>query len=173
MKKIIILCMIICSTSLWAQTFVLAKSEATYTVKMSFKKVEGTSKDLKGKIQCKENVCEFLIAAYVKTFTSSDSNRDLNMETTVESSKYPVAMAKGTFNLSDWDKAKSTLTAEIEFHGEKKKYDFAVVSKSALHKEVSFNLNLEAHKIVRPSLFTMKIDNEVPVHFDLVWKKEG
>lgn len=173
MKILFLLFLVLVSTTLSAQSFVISKGEATYMVKMSFKKVEGTSNDIKGKIQCKENLCEFLIAVNVNTFTSSDSNRDLNMQTTVETSKLPVALAKGSFKLSDWEKPNSTLNADVEFHGITKKYDLAVTTKDSLHKKVILLLDLEGHKIVRPSLFTMKIENIVPVHFDLTWKKEG
>jgi hypothetical protein len=173
MKIIILFLVVFASTSLFAQSFVIERGEATYLVKLSFKKTEATSKDLKGKILCKNNLCEFLIAVSVNTFTSSDSNRDLNMQMTVESSKYPLAIAKGTFNLSDWDKASSTISAEVEFHGVKKKYDMVLTSKNPLHKKVVLIINLEAHNVERPSLFTMKIDNEVPIHFDLTWKQNG
>lgn len=155
-----------------AENYNLVSGEATYTVKHTLKRVEGTSKELKGKIQCKDGLCEFLIAVKLNSFLSSDSNRDLNMQSTLETAKYAVAIAKGAFSLTEWNKPKSTLSAEIDFHGVKKKYDLKITSGSAGKKTVDLNLDLEAHKIERPSLFTMAIENTVPVHFELNWKEE-
>ncbi len=172
MKFITILCLMSFSVLTNAETFNLKSGEATYTVRHKFKKVEGTSKNLKGKIQCQKKLCEFLIAVHVDTFLSSDSNRDLNMQSTLDTSKYPIAVAKGTFPLQEWSQPKSTITAEVDFHGVKKQYLIKLTSAASGPRKADLDLDLEAHKIERPSLFTMKIDNIVPVQFELNWHKE-
>jgi hypothetical protein len=45
-----------------------------------------------------------------------------------------------------------------------------MTSKDEKHKQADVIIKLDDHKIERPSLFTSKIENEVPVHFDFVWK---
>lgn len=149
----------------------LVSGEATYTVKHTLKKVEGTSKEVKGKIQCKEQLCQFLLAIKVDTFLSTDSNHDLNRQATFESSKYPVAVAKGEFNLKEWNQTKLVISAKIDFHGIKKQYTMTLVNDVSGMQKTDLVLDLEAHKIESPSLFTIKIENAVPVHFKLQWKK--
>lgn len=172
MKFVTFLSIILFSILANAENYNLVDGKATYTVRHTLKKIDGTSKDLKGKIQCKDQLCEFLIAVKINTFLSSDSNRDLNMQSTLETSTYPVAIAKGEFNLIEWNKPKSTITSEIDFHGVKKKYNLSVISGDSGLKKVDLALDLEAHQVERPSLFTMKIQNIVPVHFELNWKEE-
>lgn len=172
MKTMIIMCLLTVSMFAHAENYNLVSGEATYTVEHKFKKVEGSSKDLKGKIQCKDQNCEFLIAVKIDTFLSSDSNRDLNMQSTLDSTQYPLAIAKGVLNLNEWNQPKSTITAEIDFHGVKKQYKLNIKSDASGTKKANLVLDLDAHKIERPSLFTMKIENTVPVHFILNWKKE-
>ena len=172
MNIIIFLGLISFSAFSYAETFNLVSGEATYTVKHTFKKVDGTSKELKGKIQCKDQLCEFLIAVKIDTFLSSDSNRDLNMQSTLESTKYPLAVAKGEFKLSEWNQAKSEISAEIDFHGIKKQYKLNIMNASG-PKKAELVLDLDAHKIDRPSLFSIKIENKVPVQFEMNWQKEG
>ena len=171
MISIITLVLISFSLIAYAEDYNLVSGEATYTVKHTLKKVQGTSKEVKGKIQCKEQLCQFLLAIKVDTFLSSDSNRDLNMQTTLESSKYPVAVAKGEFNLKEWNQAKLVISAEVDFHGIKKQYTMTLINDVSGMQKTDLVLDLEAHKIERPSLFTMKIENTVPVHFKLQWKK--
>lgn len=171
MKSMTLLILLFTSVSAFSQTFAIEKGEATYKVKHIFKTVEGTSKDVKGKVQCKDSQCEFLIAVNVASFISSDSNRDLNMQLTTDTKKYPITMAKGTFSLEDWKKPKFTIKAEIDFHGVKKNYVISMTSKDDNNKQADVTIKLDDHNVERPSLFTSKIENEVPVHFELTWKQ--
>ena len=47
-----------------------------------------------------------------------------------------------------------------------------ITKKNDEEYNADFTLLLEDHKIERPSLFTVKVQNEVPMHFDLQWKKK-
>src|SRR5665647_662914 len=78
-----------------AKDYILSNGKAEYMVKHLFKTVKGESKDLRGKMSCKNAQCEFLVAIPVLSFVSSDSNRDLNMQTILEVSKYPLITARG------------------------------------------------------------------------------
>ena len=61
--------------SVLARDLSLAQAKAEYTVKHIFKTVKGESNDLKGKMVCEKQICEFLVAIASKSFISSDSNR--------------------------------------------------------------------------------------------------
>lgn len=148
---------------------VLTLGQATYHVKYTLKKVEATSVEVKGKINCDTKTCEFLLAVPIKSFESSDSNRDLNMIQTTEASKYPIASAKGTFPKEVLTQQNAQIEAEVDFHGVKKSYSIALKDKL---QKASFVLNLDNHKIVRPSLFGIKIKNEMPIDFVLSWTEQ-
>ncbi len=146
----------------------LTMGSATYHVQYTFKKVEATSTELKGKIMCPTEQCEFLFAVPVKSFQSSDSHRDLKMQMTTEADKFPQATAKGQFHIDELKKDKTIIQAQIEMHGITKTYPVILEEQGT---KASFTLDLDAHKIERPSLFGIKIKNEVPMNFNLKWSK--
>lgn len=148
--------------------------KSTYEVKHLVKKVSSESLELKGKMECGEKECEFLIATPVKSYVSSDSNRDLNMQNVTEASKFPMALARGHFSADRLSKSeKWLLPVEVEFHGKKMNYQ-AEVSKNADGRfTTNFTLKLDQHGIDRPSFFGFKIDDEVPMHFELTWTKKS
>lgn len=145
---------------------ILSLGQATYHVKYTLKKVEATSVEMKGKINCDTKICEFLLAIPIKSFESSDSNRDLNMLQITEASKYPIASAKGTFPKEVLTQENAKIEAEVDFHGVKKNYTIALKEK---FQKASFVLDLDGHKIERPSLFRIKIKNEMPLDFVMKW----
>lgn len=159
--------------SVLADTWDLQQGIASYQVKHLVKKVEAESKEVKGKIDCPKDQCEFLLAVPVKSFTSSDSNRDSNMRDTVEVMKYPIASAKGTFPKSDLSKSSWIVPAEVEFHGVKKIYDVKISKENDEKLKASFHLKLDQHNVKRPSLFGVKIEDEVPMTFEMNWGKKG
>lgn len=168
MKFLILFCLL--SSLAFAETRELAKGTAKYEVKHLIKRVTAESHDLKGKIQCDDKECEFLIAAPVKSFTSSDSNRDSNMLQTTEAAKFPVTSAKGKFPKADFEKKDWTLPLTVDFHGVQQVYEAKIHQKNANEQEAVFHLILTKHKIDRPSLFGVAIEDDVPMTFQLQWK---
>lgn len=146
----------------------LKSGSAKYVVSYLTKTVNAESKDVKGKMICGSE-CEFLLAIPVKTFESGDSNRDLNMQSTVDAGTFPVVTAKGKFNKELLDKKDFSINAIVNFHGVDVSYPVSVTD---FGKKALLKLNLEKHKIERPSLFTVKIDNEVPVEFNFEWSEK-
>ena len=55
----------------------------------------------------------------------------------------------------------------MDFHGVTKSYSILLKDKA---QKASFILDLDAHKLERPSLFGIKIKNEMPIDFELKWK---
>lgn len=148
-----------------AVSHTLKSGTAKYEVNYLTKTVTAESKSVKGKVVC-DTQCEFLMAIPLKTFDSGDSNRDLNMQATVEAGTYPVVTAKGTFKKELWGQKEFSIDAIVSFHGVEAPYTVKISDDG---KKAAFKVNLEKHKIERPSLFTVKIDNEVPVTFTLDW----
>jgi hypothetical protein len=170
--KLILFVLALISLSAFADSWIIGQGNATYEVKHLVKKVHSESKDLKGKMNCSQTECEFLVAVPVKSFTSSDSNRDLNMLETTEASKFPVTMAKGKVPAEKLKtKGKWTLPIEVDFHGIKKDYNAEIEQTNNMSFKSEFILKLDQHKIERPSLFGIKIEDDVPMTFSLDWKQ--
>lgn len=155
-----------------AADYPLKSGDGTYTVSVLVKKVHSTSTDVKGKVSCPEADCEFLLAVPVKTFTSSDSNRDENMMMTVEAVKYPLATAKGHLPKDVFlGKGKRQMKAEVTFHNIARVYDITLSGDSPQNMTADFRLKLSDHKVERPSLFGVSVDDEVPMVFHLNWSE--
>jgi polyisoprenoid-binding protein YceI len=157
------------SVSAGATELELAAAEATYTVRHLLKTVTGTSRELRGKMVCDTAVCEFLVAAPVKSFVSSDSNRDLNMQTVLEANRYPLVTVRGKFPVTQLEAPRASFPARVTLHGVEREYPVTVERKGAAAAG-ALTLRLEAHKIERPSLLTVEIADEVPVAFTVTWK---
>lgn len=145
----------------------LKSGTAHYKVSYLTKTVEADSQEVKGKMVC-ETECEFLLAIPVKSFDSGDSNRDLNMMNTVEAGTFPVVTAKGKFKKELWGPKDFIIDAIVNFHGVEASYPVKVSDQG---KKASFKVDLDRHKIERPSLFTVKIDKDVPLDFKLEWSE--
>ncbi len=161
--------LLICTTHSWAKTLTLKTGQATYVVKHPLKTVKGESKELKGKIVCEKDECEFLIAIPVKSFDSGDASRDQNMLQTIEASSHPMTTANGKFPEKNLALDSWTMNVEIEFHGIRKIYEARMNKKGPQEFSSSLTIDLNQHKIERPSLLGMKIENTVPVSFVFIW----
>lgn len=150
-----------------ASDYQITNPQAEYTVMHLVKTVKGVSKDMKGKMVCNEGQCEFLVAIPAKSFVSSDSNRDSNMQTILEVVRYPLITVKGKFEEANLQKEKFDLIANVLFHGIEKDYKLHIEKKNGFTG--SLTLLLEDHQVERPSLLTVAIHNQVPVNFSLNW----
>jgi hypothetical protein len=169
MKNIFTLLFLLITHDLYAKEFSLTSAKADYTVKHLVKTVKGESLELKGKLICEKQSCEFLVAIPAKSFVSSDSNRDLNMQTILEVTKFPLVTVKGTFSEASLSKPSFDMKSLVSFHGVEKEYVLTI--KTGASSSGKFTLLLEDHKVERPSLLMAKIDNEVPINFTFTWKE--
>ena len=160
--------LIVCSFNLaWATEFKIAQPQVEYTVSHLVKTVKGVSKEMKGKMVCNDGQCQFLVAIPAKSFVSSDSNRDSNMQTVLEVAQYPLITVKGSLAEADLQKEKFEVPAKVLFHGIEKDYKLTIEKKNGFTGLLT--LRLEDHRVERPSLLTVSIENEVPVNFSLNW----
>lgn len=165
--KTLSLLILLSSTLAQAIDYKIADPRAEYVVSHLVKTVKGVSTQMKGKMVCTEGQCEFLVAIPAKSFVSSDSNRDSNMQTILEVAQYPLITIKGKLAEEDLKKAQFDIPAKVLFHGVEKEYVLAVTKQKNFSG--SLVVLLEQHKIERPSLLTVAIKNEVPVNFSLSW----
>lgn len=151
----------------------LSSSRVEYTVQYLVKKADGASTASKGKGLCSEKECEFLVAAPVKSFESKDSNRDYNMLKTTKADKHPMVVArlKTPAVISSEFKA----DVEIDFAGVKYTYPQVVFKTSgnaqSFSAEGSVNVSLTNHKIEKPSLLGVEVEDRLPVSINAQWNQ--
>lgn len=135
-------------------------------VKYTIKKVKSKSTDLMGVITQKGDFAHFDLSVPIMTFKSGDKDFDNHLQSVTDVTIEPIARASGQCPWSVFEADKSSCEAQIHFHGVTKNYLIQLEKKGA---RASLILDLEAHKIIRPSLLGIKIKNEVLIQCELNW----
>jgi polyisoprenoid-binding protein YceI len=143
--------------------------------------VQGESRTVEGKAIIGENgrvVC--MVRAPVSSFNSGDGNRDAHMREVLEAGKFPFVVWKGVLQLEPGrpvPPAGVTMQGELQFHGVTQQAAVPITLEAAedgsLRVRGRLEVNLDAHRIDRPSLLFVKIDETAGVDFELVLKAEG
>ncbi|MFZ1918226.1 MAG: YceI family protein [Terriglobales bacterium] len=155
------------------QQWVLKQGTLTYHVSHPLHQTDGVSRAARGKGVCHDGQCEFLIAVPVKTFDSGDSNRDLHMIQVTRGAEFPMVTVRTRLPEAASASAAVKADLEIQFAGQ-----------TAHYKQVPFQLvtqgnetrisgtipaTLADFKIDPPSLLTMPVKNDIPVHVEMTW----
>jgi hypothetical protein len=150
----------------------LKSSKVDYKVTYTFKTFVGTSNTSKGKGICKEQKCQFLVAALVKEFNSEDSNRDSRVVEVSKAGEFPLI--KLSIEVAEKDlESNFKSDIKVEFAGKTHEYknvEFKVDKKENV-RNVSFNFDilLSDFSVERPKLLTIPIDDKVPVQVTSEW----
>jgi hypothetical protein len=167
------------ATPMLAQTdsqWALTQSTLTYHVSHPLHQVEGVSHAARGKGACHAGQCDFLIAAPVKSFDSGDSNRDLHMVQVTRGGEFPLISVRT--QLPEDASKTTTIHAdlEVQFAGQTAHYKQVSFQEVAQGNEVRISgtipSTLTDFKIDPPSLLTVAIKNEIPVHVEMTWQKQ-
>jgi hypothetical protein len=179
MRKILLLTTSLFTLTAWAfadSQWVLKEGTLTYHVSHPLHQTDGVSHAARGKGVCHEGQCDFLIAVPVKSFDSGDSNRDIHMVQVTRGAEFPMVTVRTRLLESAAGSATVQADLEIQFAGQTVHY-----------KQVSFQLTkqggeakisgtipatLSDFKIEPPSLLTMPVKNEIPVHVELTWLQQ-
>jgi hypothetical protein len=154
--------------------WVLEQSTLTYHMSHPMHEVDGVSRAAKGKGVCHAGMCDFLIAAPVKSFDSGDTNRDLHMLEATRGAQFPMVVVRTRFPESEI--ASSTLYAdlEVQFAGQTAHYAHVPFQRTSQGNQVRIMGVVPAtcsdFKIERPSFLTVPIKNEIPVRVDMTWR---
>jgi hypothetical protein len=157
--------------------WVLERSTLTYHVSHTLHESEGVSHAARGKGVCHAGQCDFLIAVPVKSFDSGDSNRDLHMLQVTRGGQFPVVTVRT--RLPESASGSSTLHAdlEVEFAGQTvpfRQVSFEQSSQDGATRIVgTIPATLSAFKIDPPTLLAIPVKNEIPVHVDLLWRRQN
>ena len=173
-----ILCVLLLSSSAFAQvpktSWTLESSILTYNVHFVLKSFKGISRGAKGKGECKSGTCEFIIGVPLKDFDTGDTNRDFHMLEVMKAAQNPMVLVKVTFS-EKIKLAAFQADVEIDVAGSKKTYSklplTADVKKDGMVAvKGKIPLVLSDIKVEEPWLLTVKIDEAVPVDFEMIWK---
>ncbi len=142
-----------------------------YRVVHKFHTVVGKSHSLAVRGMVDDAGLKAMARAQVSSFDSDNANRDQHMMETMEVGKYPwvsVRVALPGFRLpTAATSTKVTAQAAVELHGVTVSHpiDLQVESKDGVHFQVSFHFpeSLTAHKVERPSLLFMPIDDAITI----------
>jgi len=156
--------------------WLLDQSSLTYHMSHPLHEVDGTSHAAKGKGVCHAGVCDFLLAAPVKTFDSGDSNRDLHMLQVTRGAEFPVVIVRFRIPESAVNLLTLDCDLEVQFAGNTAHYAHVT-----FHQQIDGNAHhitgvvpstLTDFKIPPPSFFTVPIKNEIPVRVDTTWHQQ-
>lgn len=151
-----------------------AASSLKYTVVHKLHQVDATSKEVEGKAIVKPDGTVLTeIRAQIQSFRSGDGNRDEHMAETMELARYPYVVLKAAGKLAEPSMA---MNAQIELHGVKQSYPITVQAEpqadGSVHVTSAFDVSLDGHKIDRPSLLFVKIEDACHIDVDLLLRPE-
>jgi hypothetical protein len=175
MKFTVALLLAIASVPLHAQNqWMLVQSTLTWHITHPIHEVDGASQAAKGKGDCGDGICNFLIAVPVNTFSSGDSNRDLHMIQTVRGAEFPMVVVRTRIAQTQIDSATIDADLEVQFAGQTAHYSHVPFHRTQKGGQVEITGTIPAtcsdFKIDRPSFLGVPIHNEIPVTVDTTWK---
>jgi hypothetical protein len=157
-------------------TWGLQQSTLSYHVSHPLHQVDGVSHAARGKGICHEGQCEFLIAVPVKSFDSGDSNRDLHMLQVTRGAQFPMVTVRTRLPETSSSSADIRADLEVQFAGQTVSYRQVAFHLVTQGKESQLSGTIPAtlsdFKIAPPSLLTMPVKNEMPVHVELTWHQQ-
>ena len=155
-----------------AQTTELSgNGSVEYRLVHKFHKIAGVSKAMAVRGSVDASGLKVMARAQVGTFDSSNTNRDAHMMEVVEGEKYPWASVRAAlpgFKLpTAAGTTKINVQASVELHGVALSHpiDLTLQTKDGVHFHVSFEFpeSLTAHKIERPSLLFVAVDDLITI----------
>jgi polyisoprenoid-binding protein YceI len=159
-----------------------ATSAVRFHVNHKLHQVDGVSKSAEGKaVLDADGTVRTMVRIPVQSFDSGDSNRDSHMLETLQAGKFPSVVFKGVGKVSGaapgGPPVNLTLKGELDFHGVKRAVEVPVTVAFArdgsARVQGKLTVSLEAHQVERPSMFTIKLDDDCAIAFDLKLGRSG
>ncbi len=150
-------------------------STVHYKIVHKLHEVEAITHDVEARVVVKEDGTVLtMVRVPVASFRSGDANRDAHMLEAVEAGKFPFVVFKGIAQLGTSRDLPSTpvnVRGEVDFHGMRTPLDVPVEISTgpdgSLRARGGFDVCLDAHRVDRPSLLFVKIDDACRITFDL------
>jgi hypothetical protein len=156
---------------LWAQASQLSGTGSVeYRLVHKFHTITGVSKAMVVKGTVDGTGLKLMARAPVSTFDSDNSNRDAHMLEAVEGEKFPWVSVRAVlpgFKLPTSGTTKITVQASVDLHGVSVNHpiDITLETKAGATIVASFTFSesLTAHKIERPSLLFVAVDDVITI----------
>lgn len=153
-----------------AETQLTGNGTVEYRLVHKFHKITGVSKAMAIRGSVDGSGLKLMARAQVSTFDSDNANRDAHMMEAVEGEKYPwvsVRAALPGFKLPTSGTTTVTVQAAVELHGVAVNHpiDIKLQTKDGVHFKASFEFDesLTAHKIERPSLMFVPVEDTIRI----------
>jgi hypothetical protein len=167
----LVLVVLFAPSRLSAQTVNLAGTGTVeYHLVHKFHKIVATSKAMAVRGTVDASGLKVMARAQVATFDSENTNRDAHMMEVVEGEKYPyvsVRIGLPGFKLPTSGSTKVNADASVELHGVAVTHpiEISLETKDGVHIQARFEFkeSLTAHKIERPSLLFVAVDDEIAI----------
>lgn len=159
-----------------AYTIEPSASAVRYFVNHKLHKVDAVSRGAEGKaLVDADGQVRAMVRVPVQSFESGDANRDSHMLETLEAGKHPFVVFKGVGKVAlpapGAKPATLALRGELDFHGVKRPVELPVSVEvdrdGSARVRGKLTVSLEAHRIERPSLLMIKLDDDCVVELDL------
>ncbi len=158
-------------------------SSLSYKLKHKLHEVVGKARPSDGRAKLLPNgTLQVMVRANVAEFGSGNANRDAHMKEVTEAAKYPLVEFKGvgegvTVPTSFPATVPVTLKGQVTFHGVKQPLEVPLTVTFTSAKEATaegrFTISLEGHKVERPSLLMVKVDDALVLEPKLALELEG
>jgi polyisoprenoid-binding protein YceI len=156
-----------------------AASVVKFHLEHKLHKVDGRSSSIEGKaVVGPDGKVMAMVRIPVASFDTGDANRDSHMRETLDVSKFPHVVLKGVTSLTTpvahGKPLETRLQGELDFHGVKTPVDLPVevsfAPDGSAVVRAKFPVSLEAHRIERPSLLFVKVDDQLLMDVELKLK---
>lgn len=158
------------------EQWLLDQSTLTYHVSHPLHQTDGVSHAARGKGVCHDGQCDFLVAVAVKSFDSGDSNRDLHMRQVTKGAEFPMATVRTRLPENDSKAATIYADLEIQFAGQTAHYKQVAFHLTSQGSEIkiagTIPATLSDFKIEPPTLLTLPVKNEIPIHVEMTWHRQ-
>ena len=158
------------------EQWVLDESTLTYHVSHPLHQTDGVSHAARGKGVCHDGQCDFLVAVPVKSFDSGDSNRDLHMLQVTKGAEFPMVTVRTRLPENDSKAATIYADLEIQFAGQTAHYKQVAFQLTFQGSEIKITGTIPAtlsdFKIEPPTLLTLPVKNEIPIHVEMTWHRQ-
>ncbi|PKV75234.1 YceI family protein [Pontibacter ramchanderi] len=153
----------------------LAKAGSTigYTLVHPLHIVQGSSQEVQSQLELSdtgERLVRVHVSVPVRSFDSGNRARDRDMLKVTEADKYPdVTFVSSEIVSSD---AALTVTGLLTFHGVTQELSFVAQQSRQgenLLVEGGFDISLDAFRIRRPSILSMKVKDKLQVQFRMIY----
>jgi polyisoprenoid-binding protein YceI len=157
-----------------------AASAVRFHVNHKLHTVDGASHAVEGKAALEpDGTVKAMVRIPLQSFGTGDSNRDSHMLETLEAGQFPHVVFKGVGKVASQAPGSSqvTLRGELDFHGVKRPVEVPVTVEFAADGSARVKgklaISLDAHRVERPSLLTIKIDDACTIDLDLLLRRAG